>query len=64
MTRRVYSIPSASQRESAARRDHTAEKIEQRVAHDLFYTENRSMPCDLRIPPPTPLPLVAVKNAY
>ncbi|MGA8171943.1 MAG: undecaprenyl-phosphate glucose phosphotransferase [Methylocystis sp.] len=42
----------------------TAEKIEQRVAHDLFYIENWSMLFDLRILALTPLSLVTTKNAY
>ena len=42
----------------------TAEKIEQRVAHDLFYIENWSMMFDLRILALTPLSLLTTKNAY
>ena len=42
----------------------TAEKIEQRVAHDLFYIENWSMMLDLRILALTPLSLLTTKNAY
>ena len=42
----------------------TVEKIEQRVAHDLFYIENWSMLLDLRILAMTPLSLVKTKNAY
>lgn len=42
----------------------TVEKIEQRVAHDLFYIENWSLLFDLRILIQTPLSLVTTKNAY
>jgi Undecaprenyl-phosphate glucose phosphotransferase len=42
----------------------TVEKIEQRVAHDLFYIENWSLLFDLRILVQTPLSLVTTKNAY
>lgn len=42
----------------------TVEKIEQRVAHDLFYIENWSACLDLRILLLTPLSLVTAKNAY
>ncbi|MDH7795642.1 MULTISPECIES: undecaprenyl-phosphate glucose phosphotransferase [unclassified Beijerinckia] len=42
----------------------TVEKIEQRVAHDLFYIENWSLMFDLRILLQTPLSLVTTKNAY
>ena len=42
----------------------TVEKIEQRVAHDLFYIENWSLLFDLRILAQTPLSLVTTKNAY
>jgi Undecaprenyl-phosphate glucose phosphotransferase len=42
----------------------TAEKIEQRVAHDLFYIENWSIFFDLRILALTPLSLLTGKNAY
>ena len=42
----------------------TAEKIEQRVAHDLFYIENWSMMFDLRILAMTPLSLLTTNNAY
>ena len=40
------------------------EKIEQRVAHDLYYIENWSTWLDLRILMMTPLSLVTTKNAY
>jgi len=42
----------------------TMEKVEQRVAHDLFYIDNWSMLFDLRILAMTPLSLVTTKNAY
>ncbi|MDT2021601.1 undecaprenyl-phosphate glucose phosphotransferase [Methylocella sp. CPCC 101449] len=42
----------------------TVEKIEQRVAHDLFYIENWSLMFDLRILLQTPLSLITTKNAY
>ncbi len=42
----------------------TEEKIEQRVAHDLFYIDNWSMLFDLRILALTPLALLKGKNAY
>ncbi len=42
----------------------TAEKIEQRVAHDLFYIENWSMVFDPRILALTRLSLFTTKNAY
>jgi Undecaprenyl-phosphate glucose phosphotransferase len=42
----------------------TEEKLEQRIAHDLFYIENWSMLFDLRILFTTPLALVSAKNAY
>jgi Undecaprenyl-phosphate glucose phosphotransferase len=42
----------------------TVEKIEQRVAHDLYYIENWSTLLDLRILLMTPLALVTTKNAY
>ncbi len=42
----------------------TAEKIEQRVAHDLFYIENWSMMFDPRILALTRLSLLTTKNAY
>ncbi len=42
----------------------TVEKIEQRVAHDLYYIENWSMLLDLRILLATPLALIRTKNAY
>ena len=42
----------------------TAEKIEQRVAHDLYYIENWSILFDLRILAMTPISLVTTKNAY
>ena len=40
------------------------EKIEQRVAHDLYYIENWSALFDLRILIMTPLALFTTKNAY
>ncbi|MBL1258315.1 undecaprenyl-phosphate glucose phosphotransferase [Methylocystis sp. Sn-Cys] len=42
----------------------TVEKIEQRVAHDLYYIENWSMLLDLRILASTPWALITTKNAY
>ena len=42
----------------------TADKIEQRVAHDLYYIENWSMALDLQILLMTPLALITAKNAY
>ena len=42
----------------------TVEKIEQRVAHDLYYIENWSAWLDLRILIMTPQSLVTAKNAY
>jgi lipopolysaccharide/colanic/teichoic acid biosynthesis glycosyltransferase len=42
----------------------TVEKIEQRVAHDLYYIENWSMLFDLRILFATPWSLLTTKNAY
>lgn len=42
----------------------TAEKIEQRVAHDLFHIENWSMMFNSRILALTPLSLLTTKNAY
>ena len=42
----------------------TVEKIEQRVAHDLFYIENWSAWFDLRILLMTPVSLVTGRNAY
>ena len=42
----------------------TVEKIEQRVAHDLYYIENWSMLLDLRILAMTPLSLVTTRNAF
>ena len=42
----------------------TVEKIEQRVAHDLYYIENWSAWLDLKILLMTPLSLVTAKNAY
>jgi Undecaprenyl-phosphate glucose phosphotransferase len=42
----------------------TADKLEQRVAHDLYYIENWSMALDLRILLMTPLALITAKNAY
>ena len=42
----------------------TAEKLEQRVAHDLFYIEHWSMLFDLRILLLTPISLITCKNAY
>jgi Undecaprenyl-phosphate glucose phosphotransferase len=40
------------------------EKIQQRVAHDLFYIENWSILLDLSILLRTPLALIRAKNAY
>ena len=42
----------------------TAEKIERRVEHDLFYIENWSLTFDLYILARTPLALFTTKNAY
>jgi Undecaprenyl-phosphate glucose phosphotransferase len=42
----------------------TLEKIEQRVAHDLYYIENWSIWFDLKILAMTPFTLVSTKNAY
>jgi Undecaprenyl-phosphate glucose phosphotransferase len=42
----------------------TEEKIQQRVAHDLFYIENWSVFFDLRILATTPFALFATDNAY
>ncbi|MGA9599789.1 MAG: undecaprenyl-phosphate glucose phosphotransferase [Methylocystis sp.] len=42
----------------------TVEKLEQRVAHDLYYIENWSMVFDLRILAMTPFALIGAKNAY
>ncbi len=42
----------------------TEEKIEQRVAHDLYYIENWSPLLDLRILAMTPFSLVTSKTAY
>jgi Undecaprenyl-phosphate glucose phosphotransferase len=42
----------------------TEEKLEQRIAHDLFYIENWSMLFDLRILFATPIALLTTKNAY
>ena len=42
----------------------TVEKIEQRVAHDMFYIENWSMLLDLKILALTPIALFTTKNAY
>jgi len=42
----------------------TLEKIEQRVAHDIYYIENWSTWLDLKILVMTPLALVTGKNAY
>jgi lipopolysaccharide/colanic/teichoic acid biosynthesis glycosyltransferase len=42
----------------------TEEKIQQRVAHDLFYIENWSVFFDLRILVTTPFALFATDNAY
>ena len=42
----------------------TLEKIEQRVAHDIYYIENWSTWLDLKILAMTPLSLVTTKNAY
>jgi Undecaprenyl-phosphate glucose phosphotransferase len=40
------------------------EKIQQRVAHDLFYIENWSMLLDISILARTPFALIRAKNAY
>jgi Undecaprenyl-phosphate glucose phosphotransferase len=42
----------------------TVEKIEQRVAHDIYYIEHWSTWLDLRILAMTPLALFSTKNAY
>lgn len=42
----------------------TIEKIEQRVAHDLYYIENWSMWLDVKILLKTPLSVLFPKNAY
>ncbi len=42
----------------------TEEKLERRIAHDLYYIENWSMLLDLRILLMTPMALVLGKNAY
>ncbi len=42
----------------------TAEKIERRVEHDLYYIENWSLTFDLYILARTPLALLTTKNAY
>ncbi|MEI2735528.1 MAG: sugar transferase [Rhodoblastus sp.] len=42
----------------------TLEKIEQRVAHDIYYIENWSTWLDLKILVMTPLALFTTKNAY
>jgi Undecaprenyl-phosphate glucose phosphotransferase len=42
----------------------TAEKIERRVEHDLYYIENWSLMLDLYIIARTPLALIRPKNAY
>jgi Undecaprenyl-phosphate glucose phosphotransferase len=42
----------------------TVEKLEQRVAHDLYYIENWSMLFDLKILAMTPFALLSAKNAY
>ncbi|GGE46078.1 undecaprenyl-phosphate glucose phosphotransferase [Agaricicola taiwanensis] len=42
----------------------TEEKIQQRVAHDLYYIENWSVFFDLKILAMTPLSLVSTENAY
>ncbi len=42
----------------------TLEKIEQRVAHDIYYIENWSTWLDLKILVMTPLSLLTTKNAY
>jgi lipopolysaccharide/colanic/teichoic acid biosynthesis glycosyltransferase len=41
-----------------------AEKIERRVAHDLFYIENWSMMLDLRILALSLLSPLTTKNSY
>ncbi|MDE2384216.1 MAG: undecaprenyl-phosphate glucose phosphotransferase [Alphaproteobacteria bacterium] len=42
----------------------TAEKIERRVEHDLYYIENWSLTFDLYILARTPLALITTQNAY
>ncbi|KAF0232242.1 MAG: putative glycosyl [Beijerinckiaceae bacterium] len=42
----------------------TAEKIERRVEHDLYYIEHWSLPFDLYILAMTPLSLLNTRNAY
>ncbi len=42
----------------------TAEKIERRVEHDLYYIENWSLMLDLYIIARTPLALIRTENAY
>jgi Undecaprenyl-phosphate glucose phosphotransferase len=42
----------------------TAEKIQRRVEHDLYYIENWSLTFDIYILARTPIALLATKNAY
>ena len=42
----------------------TAEKIERRVEHDLYYIENWSLALDLYILAKTPIALLHTENAY
>jgi lipopolysaccharide/colanic/teichoic acid biosynthesis glycosyltransferase len=42
----------------------TEEKIQQRVAHDLYYIENWSVLFDARILAATPFALVKTESAY
>jgi lipopolysaccharide/colanic/teichoic acid biosynthesis glycosyltransferase len=42
----------------------TAEKIERRVEHDLYYIENWSLTFDLYILARTPFALLKSENAY
>jgi Undecaprenyl-phosphate glucose phosphotransferase len=42
----------------------TVEKIEQRVAHDIYYIDNWSAWLDIKILAMTPVALVTTKNAY
>ena len=42
----------------------TIEKIEQRVAHDVYYIENWSIWFDLKILALTPISVVTSKNAF